>query len=266
MKKNILITTGFVTLMVASSIVSAITTSPANDRQLVPTVTPATAKLTQAAQQKQQTFDRLKAKGLTEIERRLNALNQLSYRVNEMQKLSAAQKTQLTAEIQSQITSLTTLKDKINMDTDIATLRTDVQSIITSYRIFALFIPEIRIIASADRILSVMDELTAWQTKLQTKVDEAKSKGFTSTTVDGYLAEISTKLSSASTNAQAALDIVAPLVPEDYPSNQAQLIEARGKIQAAIANLNDARQAAQKIVVELTQFANSFRLTPMVQP
>src|SRR5260221_6677463 len=85
---------------------------------------------------------RLKTRAENEIDRRVAGLTKLIDRINGIQRLSADQKTTLVSQLQAEISALNSLKAKIASDTDIATLRTDVQSIVKSYRIYALFIPK----------------------------------------------------------------------------------------------------------------------------
>src|SRR5260370_39951459 len=84
----------------------------------------------------------LKERAGKEIDRRVASLMKLIDRVNAIKRLSTTQKSTFTAEIQVQITNLNNLKAKIAADTDLPTLRIDVQSIVQSYTIYALFMPQ----------------------------------------------------------------------------------------------------------------------------
>src|SRR5690242_2276480 len=77
------------------------------------TVTPgarATERLTNA-------LERLKGKADKEIDRRVTGLTHLVDVINKIKRLSTDQKTSLAAQVQEQITSLNTLKTKIDADT-----------------------------------------------------------------------------------------------------------------------------------------------------
>ena len=68
-----------------------------------------------------------------------------------MVKVSANEKTAIANEVQTEISNLTALNTKIQADTDLTTLKTDIQSITEDYRIFMLVIPQGRIEVAADK-------------------------------------------------------------------------------------------------------------------
>src|SRR3989338_7131939 len=112
-----------------------------------------------------------------EIDRRIEALDKLSKRISEMEKATDVLKTSTSAMVQAQISELTALKAKIDAGTDIAVLRTDVKSITNSYRIFALITQQWHILATADKINTVADWMTALSVKLQARIDLVKTAG-----------------------------------------------------------------------------------------
>ena len=72
----------------------------------------------------------LKQRAEKEITRRINFLNELIAQLNDIKKISSAEKADLQTQIQAQIDDLNTLQTKINSDTDNVTLKTDVKSIV----------------------------------------------------------------------------------------------------------------------------------------
>src|SRR5665213_2400081 len=95
-------------------------------------------------------------KAKQEITRRIDALTKMGERVNQMQRLSDSEKATLSTNFKAQIDELTTLAGKVDADTDAATLKTDVQSITKSYRVFALVMPQAAIQAAADRVETIV--------------------------------------------------------------------------------------------------------------
>src|ERR1700722_823767 len=73
-----------------------------------------------------------------EITRRISALTDLNTRIQAMQEVTAAFKSGISASITNEINTLTNLQTTIDAETDVATLKTDIHSITTSYRVFAL--------------------------------------------------------------------------------------------------------------------------------
>ena len=99
----------------------------------------------------------------TEIKNRIDALNALESRINAMQKLSSDEKNSLSSQIQAQITVMTNLQTQIatdEKDNNTSTLKTDIQSITKSYRIYALILPQGTIAATADRVLTIASAMT----------------------------------------------------------------------------------------------------------
>lgn len=209
----------------------------------------------------------LKSRGDEELTRRITALNGLIIKINGFKKLSDSQKSTFTSNVQTEITTLTTLKTKIDGDTDVTTLKTDVQSIVTSYRVFALYMPQINILTAADRILTTTDTLTALVSKLQTRITEAQTKGKNVTLLTASLTDMQNKIADAKTQAQNAINSVTPLTPAGYPGNKTTLIAARGMITAALTDLEGknggigAKQDAQSIIQGLKPFPKT-TITP----
>ena len=197
-----------------------------------------------------------KTRANQEIDRRITALTNLETQVNAMTRLSASMKASMSSSIQGQITLLTNLKTKIASDSDLATLKTDIKSIANSYRIFALIIPQGHIAATVDAINTTADLMTTFEGKLQTRITEAQTAGNDTSAQATLLADMTAKIAQSKVDAQAAVDLTANLKPDNgdqavMHSNTQALIAARAKIKSARADLQAARDDAQKIIVAL---------------
>lgn len=196
---------------------------------------------------------RAKDRGDTEIDRRVGALNELSTRIGNMQRISDAFKQSLNSAVGAELSTLSALKTKIEGDTDSATLKSDVQSITDSYRIFALVLPQVRIVAAADRIATIFTMMGTLGSKLQARIQAAEQAGADVTALNAALGDMSTKLNDAQTQAQAAISVSAPLQPDNgdktvMASNTAALKEARTDISTAQKDLVAARKDVDTIV------------------
>jgi hypothetical protein len=158
-----------------------------------------------------------------EIERRLASLNNLLIKIGNMTKLTAEQKTTLTQQVQEQITNLTALKTKIEAETDPTKLVEERKSIIDNYRIFALFMPKINILAQADKILNLV---------------ELMMNKTTNTVVLALINE--TKITT-----QNVINKVIILTPQGYPANKTVLQDARKSLASSITKLKEARKLLQ---------------------
>jgi hypothetical protein len=193
-----------------------------------------------------------KSRANQEITRRVNILTQLNTNVQAMVKVSANEKTAIATEVQSEISNLNSLNTKIQADTDITTLKTDIQSITIDYRIFMLVVPQGRIEVATDKIETVVSDYTSLSVKLQARIAAAPS-GTDMTQVNAWLSDMNAKISDANTQAQAAVSLVADLQPDQgnatvEASNKTALQSARADIKTALADLKTARSDAGNIV------------------
>jgi len=206
--------------------------------------------------------ERAKDKGEQEIDRRVTALNALMARVNEMTKITDQIKTNIKTNIQNQIDGFVALKAKIDADTDLATLKTDVQSITQSYRIYILVMPQARITAAADRMATIINMMASVGTKLQARINSAKAAGSDTTALEAALTDLGKKLTSAQSHAQAAVTAIAPLVPDQgdktvQAKNDAAIKTAQGEIKAGTQDLVDARKDIATIISGLGKLGAS---------
>ncbi len=196
----------------------------------------------------------LKSRADTEISRRITALNKILGRLSTIKHLTDAQKVSFTTQIQNEITTLTSLKTKIDADTDLTTLKTDVQSIVTAYRVYALFIPQIQLVAAADRELNVADEITTLAGKLQTRIQNAQTAGNNTATLQADLTDMQNKIADAKTHANNAIALVTPLTPSGYPGNKGVMQNARALLQTGHQDLVAAGKDAKSIIQGLRDF------------
>ncbi|MSR71721.1 MAG: hypothetical protein EXS50_03655 [Candidatus Taylorbacteria bacterium] len=194
----------------------------------------------------------MKSKANQEIDRRVEGLNKLSAKVAEMKKLTESQKASIASSITIQISALTQLKAKIEADTDIETLKADVKSVTEAYRIYALVLPQIEVVAAVDRLGSLIDTATTLGAKLQEQINQGVAAGKDVTTAQSHLTDYNSRIADATIQAQSAITTVASLVPDQgdktkMQSNTQALKEARTKIKTAQQDLQNARQSVEKI-------------------
>ena len=194
-----------------------------------------------------------KSRADQEIQRRIAVLNELNGNVQAMTNLSGDIKASIGNRLTTEVANLTALKAKIDADTDIATLKTDIKSIATAYRIFVLVVPQGRIIAASDRITTTAISMTALATKLQKRVSEAQAAGKDVTALSAALADMNAKITDANVQSSAAVSEVASLTLDNgdktkMASNEQSLKDARGKVKAATQDMQAARKDAGSIL------------------
>lgn len=84
--------------------------------------------------------------GTNSINARINSLKALTKKINALKTINTDQKTYLVGLINEQINGLNSLSAKIKADTDIVVAKTDVKSIFSNFRIYAVFVPKISIL------------------------------------------------------------------------------------------------------------------------
>lgn len=207
-------------------------------------------------------IDNLKSRGINEIDRRIKSLTNVSNKISEMKRLTPTQKSDLTNNLQAEIISLTALKSKIQADTDTQTLRNDIKSIVTSYRVYLLYLPSTQIIVAANTLLNTADKLTELADKLQTRITEEKNKGTDTTNMETLLADMRAKIADAKTQANNAIEKVSALKPTEFPGNKQFLQNAREILQTAHKDIITAQQDSQKIIVELRKLNKNLEKKP----
>ncbi len=201
-----------------------------------------------------------KERATREIDRRISELNELATRINEIVRLTEAQKSSFATSISGQITALQALKVEIAAKTEAAGLRASIKSLTDSYRIYAFTFPQISIIAAASRALGTAEKFEDIRVKLEERIAASKSAGDDVAALEATLISMGTKIMSAKQKAQDALDAVNMLRPSNgdqkaYKANHNELKEAHVKVRSAQQDIVDARKLAGDIVRTLRALA-----------
>jgi hypothetical protein len=185
------------------------------------------------------------------ITRRVLALRDLITAAKAATRLSEADRSALTNQLQEQINGLTTLNAKIQGDGDPATVRADASRIVTDYRVYVLTIPKARGVVAADIELNAAERLIKLADRLAITIDQAGAKG-------NDTAKAQTDLTALRTRLTAVTGTVAPLPapllalqPAGYPGNHSALEQGRATLRAGRAGLADAASLARQMIADL---------------
>jgi len=183
------------------------------------------------------------SRGDTEIGRRLTTLNTLTTKLNSAVKLSAADKATLTTEVNNEISGLTSLKTQLDGETDAAAAKTDAQSIFSDYRVYALVVPKVWLVKTADDQLITEGKLTTLSGKLQADITTDQQAGKNVAALQTKLDDMNSKVQAAQAISTDIQSKVINLQPSDYNSDHAvlsgdkdQLKTAQSDLAAAIAD------------------------------
>ncbi len=253
-------------------LLGAIALAPALVSAQVPAVTAGASVTTPVATVKMSAtaMATAKTRGDTELDRRVTSLTDANTRVQAMQKVTDTFKQNLATALETQISAFGALKAKIDADTDATTLKTDVQSITQSYRVYALVLPQVRIAAAADRGVTIVGMMQILGEKLAARVAAGTTAGANTTALQATLTDLGAKISDANTQAQAAVSVSASLTPDNgdttkMASNNAVLKTARTDLTTVNTDLKAARVDITTIVKGLAKINVAATSTAAVQ-
>jgi hypothetical protein len=238
--KRIIITTAALATVVTPSLALATTYAAASDESGPATTDKGSDRL--AA---------IKTKGDAEITRRLATLNALTSKISNSAKATATDKTTLSGEVTTEISGLTALKAKLDAETTVAGAAADVASMVTEYRVYALLVPKMSLIKTADDQQAVEAKLAALATKLQTRITAAKSSGKDVAIMQASLDDLNAKVAAAQAISGSVEKTVLPLQPTDYNSDHSLLSGYRDQLKTAHTDNQTAFADAKSIVAAL---------------
>jgi hypothetical protein len=181
-----------------------------------------------------------------EITRRITNLNSASARIAEAKTISSSEKSSIQANLSTEIGNLTSLKAKIDADTDASILKTDVQSITVDYRVYLLVLPQTRILAGSDRVSTIVSDMQTLAPKLETRITAAQNAGKNVNGAESAYTDMQAKIADANTQSSAAVSETASLTPDQgnattEASNKVAVKDAAAKIKVATTDLKAAR-------------------------
>jgi prophage antirepressor-like protein len=200
----------------------------------------------------QATLQRIQTRGDSEINRRLTSLKSLGSVISSSTKLSTDDAATLTTEVSNEISGLQTLETSLNADTTVAAARTDAQSIISEYRVYALILPKVYLVQTADREQTAIAKWVATAAKLQIRLNTEQSAGKNVASLVTALNDMNSKLTTAQATASNIETSVIALQPTDYDSNHSVLSGDRDQLKTGQNQIEGAASDAKTIFNGLT--------------
>jgi hypothetical protein len=190
-------------------------------------------------------------RGNSEISRRLSSLGGLSSKISSASKLSSADQASLSSEVSTEVSGLTSLKATLDADTTVSAAQTDAQSIINGYRVYALIVPKVNLVKTADDQQAAEAKLTGLAAKLQARITAAQTDGKSVASIQSSLTEMTAKINAARTISSQIESSVINLQPSDYNSNHSVLSGDRDQLKTGQTDLQAAVTSAGTIISEL---------------
>lgn len=174
-----------------------------------------------ANQQKELT--KIQSDGAQAINARLTTLEGLNHTINGSSKLTSADKTSLSGEVTSDISGLKTLKSQLASDTTVTQATADAASIYSDYRVYALMVPKVSLVSSADYQLSNETKLTTTAQKLKGEIITDQDAGKNVAAASSTLSSMNSEIISAQAISSSVEDSVLPIMPSDWDANHSVL-------------------------------------------
>ncbi len=242
-------------LVLLAIIFAALPLAAALGSDTLPAPTPASTVAPSLEQPKR--LNNLKTRGASEIDRRLDRLQQALDKAQTGTKLPESTKKQLVSQLQNEITSLTNIKSKLSSGTDLAAARLDVQKIIDDYRVYGLLLPKARIIAAADRYYLAEERLKLLRAQLQHGINVAKQQGKNVTALQKSQDNLIKRLAAAEKHYKELPNKLINLPTADYPASHKLLAQSTAGLKAARTDIAVAEDEAKKILTGLRGYSKS---------
>lgn len=200
--------------------------------------------------------EKVKSVADKQLDQRIENLIKLKERVMAYKNVSDTDKTTIVTVIGNVISELNDLKSTIENATSSDVVKESREKITKNYRVYALVMPQLSLIASADRMTTMVSMMNIVATKLENRLGQVATGTDITTqnlaSANKSLADLKAKLVQAQSDAQSAVTLVSQLVPDEgdktvMESNQKALKDARAKIKSAQTNLVTAKKNAEAI-------------------
>jgi len=189
----------------------------------------------------------LRKKGDHLISVRIKALNKGISRLKSAVRISDEDRDSLISDLQTNIDGLNDLKTKIDAETDLVAMKSEVRSIFVDFRIFMVVLPRDKGLFAVARLNHAVGKLENVSAKLETAINELKQAGKDTSEADGYLTALKNDLANAKSDINQAESTFSSMTPEKDDEAKSMVKSGIAFVRAARQNIKDAIQQARKI-------------------
>jgi hypothetical protein len=192
----------------------------------------------------------------TRIDLRIKTLEALKIAIGGATDLSSGDRSTLAALDSSDLSGLTALETKTNIEATVAGVRADAKSMIDDYRIYMLVVPKVRFTIASDTETAVIAKLQSAHDKLAAIATQLAGQGKDTATVQAKLADLAAQLTAATSaldGKAAGLLGVAP--SPDASAMTAAVAPVRTAVKSARADLKTAAADAKAAAAGLKALA-----------
>jgi hypothetical protein len=182
---------------------------------------------------------------------RITALGSAITKVNAAKDISSSDRATILGTLNGDVAGMNTVEAKIAADTTVATAAADYKTIFTTYRVYAVAIPQSRLAGAADRMTSTsIPRLTDAQSKLAAALagpDASKS----TPALLADLTDMSTQIAAATSSLNGVAAQSLAVTPAAYNANHSVLTSVRSAVKAAIADLKKASADGKTVLAAI---------------
>jgi hypothetical protein len=230
---------------VAVCALTAVTATPAIAAEIQTGVASSNVVTADAAR----TLAVIQADAAAKIAKRQASLTKAIARVTANKYLTNADRSAILGTLNADASGLTSLGAKIAADTDRAVAAEDFGKIFTSYRVYAVALPQAHYAAAADALTgTVIPKLNDAYTKL---VSRLAASGKSTPALEATLADMKTQIDKATSSASGVAAAALAVTPAQYNSNHAVLSSVHASIVSAHSAARLARADAKTVVQAL---------------
>jgi hypothetical protein len=187
----------------------------------------------------------IQAKGAAATSKRITSLNAAITRATNAKGFTSSDRSTVLGTLNHDLAGMKDLASKIAADTTAATAAADLRSVYTTYRVYAVALPQARIAGGADRLTgTTIPRLKAVSAKLAPKVSGNAD-------LQAKLDDLNTQVATATSDADGLAAAALAVTPSGFNGNHDIMAPLRTKAKAAAAAAKQAAQDAKAIAQAL---------------
>jgi hypothetical protein len=182
---------------------------------------------------------------------RIGSLNTAIARINAAKDITDSDRSTILATLNADVAGMNTVEAKIAADTDVATAAADYKTIFTTYRVYAVAIPQARFAAAADRMTGgAIPRLTDAETKLAAALS-GPDAGKSTPALQADLTDMQNQIAAATSGLNGVAAAALAVTPADYNANHSVLDSERNAVKSAIGDVKKAASDGKTILAAI---------------
>ncbi len=200
---------------------------------------------------------KLQSLGASMVDKRVTSITKYDSALAKTKQISEPTLNTIRGELSRVKNELTSIKEKIIGETDRATLRADVKSIVTNYRVYQVFLPQSAGIVAVDRMRAYSAKLDEVSSKIGAKADEVEGQGKDVSEIRALLSASVSSITNGKSTTDAALEKFNAMSISDPEGARTLRTDGRSSLQTARTNFSSARVSLRDAAQKLKQLVST---------